>query len=178
MRSASGSANWAAEISTTVWPSGLRRWLKAPFRKGVGSNPTAVTCALACALQWPVLLVRRGLGLRARGGRRFCMRRARPSERKRANHKRAKRKEEKRPAGCKGQECTLSQNGYGESLSGARPGGFRVQVIVGVDAHLEQRGFAKRVVCGAKEEGSICCRVAGVRRSRKGLQVARAKSVP
>ena len=25
----------------TVWPSGLRRWLKAPFRKGVGSNPTA-----------------------------------------------------------------------------------------------------------------------------------------
>ena len=23
----------------TVWPSGLRRWLKAPFRKGVGSNP-------------------------------------------------------------------------------------------------------------------------------------------
>ena len=30
----------------TVWPSGLRRWLKAPFRKGVGSNPTAVTCSL------------------------------------------------------------------------------------------------------------------------------------
>ena len=27
----------------TVWPSGLRRWLKAPFRKGVGSNPTAVS---------------------------------------------------------------------------------------------------------------------------------------
>ena len=26
----------------TVWPSGLRHWLKAPFRKGVGSNPTAV----------------------------------------------------------------------------------------------------------------------------------------
>ena len=26
----------------TVWPSGLRRWLKAPFRKGVGSNPTTV----------------------------------------------------------------------------------------------------------------------------------------
>ena len=26
----------------TVWPSGLRRWLKAPFRKGVGSNPTGV----------------------------------------------------------------------------------------------------------------------------------------
>ena len=31
------------EITMTVWPSGLRRWLKAPFRKGVGSNPTAVT---------------------------------------------------------------------------------------------------------------------------------------
>ena len=29
----------------TVWPSGLRRWLKAPFRKGVGSNPTAVTAS-------------------------------------------------------------------------------------------------------------------------------------
>jgi hypothetical protein len=28
--------------ATTVWPSGLRRWLKAPVRKGVGSNPTAV----------------------------------------------------------------------------------------------------------------------------------------
>ena len=26
----------------TVWPSGLRRWLQAPIRKGVGSNPTAV----------------------------------------------------------------------------------------------------------------------------------------
>ena len=28
----------------TVWPSGLRRWLQAPVRKGVGSNPTAVIC--------------------------------------------------------------------------------------------------------------------------------------
>ena len=26
----------------TVWPSGLRHWLQAPVRKGVGSNPTAV----------------------------------------------------------------------------------------------------------------------------------------
>ena len=26
----------------TVWPSSLRRWLKAPFRKGAGSNSTAV----------------------------------------------------------------------------------------------------------------------------------------
>ena len=30
-------------LTETLWPSGLRRWLKAPFRKGVGSNPTAVT---------------------------------------------------------------------------------------------------------------------------------------
>ena len=28
--------------ASTVWPSGLRRWLQAPVRKGVGSNPTAV----------------------------------------------------------------------------------------------------------------------------------------
>ena len=28
--------------AATLWPSGLRRWLKAPFRKGVGSNPTGV----------------------------------------------------------------------------------------------------------------------------------------
>ena len=26
----------------TVCPSGLRRWLQAPVRKGVGLNPTAV----------------------------------------------------------------------------------------------------------------------------------------
>ena len=26
----------------TLWPSGLRRWLQAPVRKGEGSNPTAV----------------------------------------------------------------------------------------------------------------------------------------
>ena len=26
-------------ITWTVWPSGLRRWLKAPCRKGVVSNP-------------------------------------------------------------------------------------------------------------------------------------------
>ena len=39
------------DIIKTVWPSGLRRWLKAPVRKGVGSNPTAVIiipCALIC----------------------------------------------------------------------------------------------------------------------------------
>ena len=33
---------FTCETRTTVWPSGLRRWLKAPVRKGVGSNPTAV----------------------------------------------------------------------------------------------------------------------------------------
>ena len=27
----------------TVWPSGLRRWLQAPVRKGAGSNLTAVS---------------------------------------------------------------------------------------------------------------------------------------
>ena len=32
-------------LRKTVWPSGLRRWLKAPFRKGVGSNPTGVIFA-------------------------------------------------------------------------------------------------------------------------------------
>ena len=32
----------SSTVTKTVWPSGLRRWLKAPFRKGVGSNPTAV----------------------------------------------------------------------------------------------------------------------------------------
>ena len=35
---------WCASPNVrTVWPSGLRRWLQAPVRKGVGSNPTAVT---------------------------------------------------------------------------------------------------------------------------------------
>ena len=32
--------------SRTLWPSGLRRWLKAPVRKGVGSNPTGVMHAV------------------------------------------------------------------------------------------------------------------------------------
>ena len=31
------------QVFKTVWPSGLRRWLQAPVRKGVGSNPTAVS---------------------------------------------------------------------------------------------------------------------------------------
>ena len=33
--------------SMTVWASGLRHWLQAPVRKGVGSNPTAVKSASA-----------------------------------------------------------------------------------------------------------------------------------
>ena len=32
-------------LTETLWPSGLRRWLKAPFRKRVGSNPAGVTFA-------------------------------------------------------------------------------------------------------------------------------------
>ena len=31
-----------ADHAKTLWPSGLRRWLKAPVRKGMGSNPTGV----------------------------------------------------------------------------------------------------------------------------------------
>ena len=45
-------AVWLSQLMT-VWPSGLRRWLQAPVRKGVGSNPTAVIdlgiTATACA---------------------------------------------------------------------------------------------------------------------------------
>ena len=33
---------YGSNIDRTLWPSGLRRWLKAPVRKGVGSNPTGV----------------------------------------------------------------------------------------------------------------------------------------
>ena len=33
-----------SHVFKTVWPSGLRRWLQAPVRKGLGSSPTAVTC--------------------------------------------------------------------------------------------------------------------------------------
>ena len=38
-------AGVAAHSAATLWPSGLRRWLKVPFRKGVGSNPTGVIFA-------------------------------------------------------------------------------------------------------------------------------------
>ena len=47
---------WNRHASMTVWPSGLRRWLKAPFRKGVGSNPTAVNAACALPAAWPLRL--------------------------------------------------------------------------------------------------------------------------
>ena len=36
-------------LTETLWPSGLRRWLKAPFRKGVGSNPTGVILLMGLA---------------------------------------------------------------------------------------------------------------------------------
>ena len=39
-------------FSKTVWPSSLRRWLKAPFRKGVGSNPTAVIHGFMALAPW------------------------------------------------------------------------------------------------------------------------------
>ena len=35
--------NFPAMFYVTIWPSGLRSWLQAPVRNGVGSNPTAVT---------------------------------------------------------------------------------------------------------------------------------------
>ena len=34
----------------TLWPSGLRRWLKAPFRKGVGSHLAGVTLGVGAFL--------------------------------------------------------------------------------------------------------------------------------
>ena len=43
--------NPSAAATKTVWPSGLRRWLKAPFRKGAGSNPAAVIL-LKTATYW------------------------------------------------------------------------------------------------------------------------------
>jgi len=39
----SGVVTVAPRGNMTVWPSGLGRWLQAPVRKGVGSDPTAVT---------------------------------------------------------------------------------------------------------------------------------------
>ena len=52
----------------TVWPSGLRRWLKAPFRKGVGSNPTAVTASRGDHWKRDTRAQRQHLGHRCRFG--------------------------------------------------------------------------------------------------------------
>ena len=44
---------WSAErvefLTRAIWPRGLRRWLQAPVRKGVGSSPTAVISGIACS---------------------------------------------------------------------------------------------------------------------------------
>ena len=52
-----------ASCSRTVWPSGVRRWFQAPVRKGVGSNPTAVTFSNdqvtdVCANAWKTTIDR------------------------------------------------------------------------------------------------------------------------
>ena len=41
----------SGRLNKTVWPSGLRRWLQAPVRKGVGSNPTAVNPIVLVQMQ-------------------------------------------------------------------------------------------------------------------------------
>ena len=45
--------------SKTVWPSGVRRWLQAPIRKGVGSNPTAVIFTTGWAQEFAAFAQRR-----------------------------------------------------------------------------------------------------------------------
>ena len=71
----------------TVWPSGLRRWLQAPVRKGVGSNPTAVTMPttttapptpFACARIQQTTRTRCSCGGRGRAGLPLPLARARP----------------------------------------------------------------------------------------------------
>ena len=44
-----------AMVSSVAWPSGLRRWSKAPVCKGVGSNPTAARSVLNVTFReaWP-----------------------------------------------------------------------------------------------------------------------------
>ena len=67
------SACWACALVAftaewprmTVWPSGLRRWLQAPVRKGVGSNPTAVTLG-HCLLEDALAALIKGPGLEPR----------------------------------------------------------------------------------------------------------------
>jgi hypothetical protein len=58
-RAAGRFAYYSSVDSKTVWPSGLRRWLKAPVRKGVGSNPTAVIAAAQMPEQPPCFRWRR-----------------------------------------------------------------------------------------------------------------------
>jgi hypothetical protein len=58
-RAAGRVADYSSVGSKTVWPSGLRRWLKAPVRKGVGSNPTAVIAAAQMPEQPPCFRWRR-----------------------------------------------------------------------------------------------------------------------
>ena len=71
----------------TVWPSGLRRWLQVPVRKGVGSNPTAVTMPttttapptpFACARIQQTTRTRCSCGGRGRAGLPLPLARARP----------------------------------------------------------------------------------------------------
>ena len=49
---------WLIRNNRTVWPSGLRRWLKGPVRKGVGSNPTAVKCTQTHPLSNAIFMMR------------------------------------------------------------------------------------------------------------------------
>ena len=48
------SAPQTCSKGKTVWPCGRRRWLKEPFRKGLGSNPTA---AISHPFQFAIALV-------------------------------------------------------------------------------------------------------------------------
>ena len=43
---AHGASRDRIDVSKTIWPSGLRRRLKAPYRKGVGSSPDGGHCSL------------------------------------------------------------------------------------------------------------------------------------
>ena len=53
----------------TVWPNGLRRWLKAPFRNGVTSSPTFVRNARSVIHNQRQSIARASTAFSARGGR-------------------------------------------------------------------------------------------------------------
>ena len=58
-------------LAWTLWRRGLRRWFKAPFCKGVGSNPTgviAMCCVQLSNVDTPVLLLRLGNTVMERSG--------------------------------------------------------------------------------------------------------------